>query len=104
MTNQASARSDSYVIIPMQYKCDFFFFNDTATTEIYTAAWDHLAQVKQTPGWESKGTPTPSVLEIDYSVYYHSAGDTPENTTEREPQNMVKAAKAAGIGLLRLDR
>ena len=44
------------------------------------------------------------MLEIDYSVYYHSAGDTPENTTEREPQNMVKAAKAAGIGLLRLDR
>ena len=39
---------------------------------------------------------------MDDSAYYHSAGDTPENTTEREPQNMVRAVKAAGLALLRL--
>ncbi|PYR75994.1 MAG: hypothetical protein DMF86_13750 [Acidobacteria bacterium] len=103
-TNPSQGGTDSYAFLPRQYKGEGYTTLQIPATTIYTAAWDHLAQVKQTPGWESKGTPTPSVLEIDYSVYYHSAGDTPENTTEREPQNMVKAAKAAGIGLLRLDR
>jgi hypothetical protein len=60
--------------------------------------------VKQTPGWESKGTPDPVNLKIDYSLYYHSSGDTPENTTDREPQNMVRAAKVTGLALLRLNR
>ena len=43
-------------------------------------------------------------MKIDYSLYYHSSGDTPENTTEREPQNMVRAVKATGIALIRLNR
>jgi hypothetical protein len=53
------------------------------------------------------GRPEPAAgrkLEIDYSAYYHSSGDTPENTTDREPQNMVRAVKAVGIALLRLNR
>jgi hypothetical protein len=40
----------------------------------------------------------PKKLKIDYSLYYHSSADTPENTTEREPQNMVRAVKVTGGG------
>jgi hypothetical protein len=57
---------------------------------VYTAAWDALGKAGD--------------VTIDYSAYYHSSGDTPENTTEREPQNMVRAVKAVGIALLRLLR
>jgi peptidase M28-like protein len=103
-TNPSQGGTDSYAFLPRQYKGEGYTTLQIPATTIYTAAWDHLARVPQTPGWESKGTPSPTTLEIDYSVYYHSAGDTPENTTEREPQNMVKAVKAAGIGLLRLNR
>jgi hypothetical protein len=39
---------------------------------------------------------------VDYSPYYHSSLDVPERTTEKEPFNMVVAAKAVGIALLRL--
>ena len=74
------------------------------STTIYTAAWDKLAELDQIPGWESKGTPDPKKLKIDYSLYYHSSGDTPENTTEREPQNMVRAVKVTGLALMRLNR
>ena len=55
----------------------------------------------QTPGWAG-GPGDPSKVTIDYSAYYHSAGDTPANTTEREPQNMVRAVRLAGLALLRL--
>jgi hypothetical protein len=30
------------------------------------------------------------------------SGDTAEHTTDAEPQNMVRAAKAVGVALLRL--
>ncbi len=103
-TNPSQGGTDSYAFLPRQYKGEGYTALQIPATTIYTAAWDHLARVPQTPGWESKGTPSPATLEIDYSVYYHSAGDTPENTTEREPQNMVKAVKAAALALLRLDR
>jgi Peptidase family M28 len=103
-TNPSQGGTDSYAFLPRLYKGEGYTPLQIPATTIYTAAWDHLARVAQTRGWESRGTPSPSTLEIDYSLYYHSAGDTPENTTEREPQNMVKAVKAAAIGLLRLDR
>ena len=71
-------------------------------TTVYTAAWDHLGRLRQTPGWESPATPDPVHLAIDYSRYYHSSGDVPENTTDRKPEAMVRAARAIGIALLRL--
>jgi hypothetical protein len=103
-TNPSQGGTDSYAFLPRQYKGTGYTTLQIPATTIYTAAWDQLAKLKQTPGWESKGETDPSNLEIDYSLYYHSSGDTPENTTEREPQNMVKAVKVTGLALLRLDR
>jgi hypothetical protein len=103
-TNPSQGGSDSYAFLPQTYHGTGTTTLQIPATTIYTAAWDHLADLKQTPGWESKGTPDPANLKIDYSLYYHSSGDTPENTTDREPQNMVKAVKVTGLALLRLNQ
>jgi hypothetical protein len=103
-TNPSQGGTDSYAFLPEKYHGTGTTTLEIPATTIYTAAWDHLADLKQTPGWESKGTPDPVNLKIDYSVYYHSSGDTPENTTDREPQNMVKAVKVTGLALLRLNQ
>jgi hypothetical protein len=102
-TNPSQGGTDSYAFLPRQYRGQGYTNLQIPSTTIYTAAWDSLRSVRQTPGWESKGTSDPENLKIDYSLYYHSSADTPENTTEREPQNMVRAVKAAGIALLRLN-
>jgi hypothetical protein len=101
-TNPSRGGTDSYAFLPRQYKGQGYTTLQIPSTTVYTAAWDTLGDLAQTPGWESKGTPDPKNLKIDYSLYYHSSADTPENTTEREPQNMVRAVKATGIALLRL--
>ena len=103
-TNPSQGGTDSYAFLPKKYRGTGQTEFEIPSTTIYTAAWDKLAEVDQTPGWESKGTPDPKKLKIDYSLYYHSSGDTPENTTEREPQNMVRAVKVTALALLRLNR
>ena len=103
-TNPSQGGTDSYAFLPKKYRGQDYTTLEIPSTTIYTAAWDKLAELDQTPGWESKGTPDPKRLKIDYSLYYHSSGDTPENTTEREPQNMVRATKVTGLALLRLNR
>jgi hypothetical protein len=103
-TNPSQGGTDSYAFLPKKYRGTGQTDLEIPSTTIYTAAWDKLAEVDQTPGWESKGTPDPKKLKIDYSLYYHSSGDTPENTTEREPQNMVRAVKVTALALLRLNR
>lgn len=102
-SNPSQGGTDSYAFLPRQFKGNGYTSLQIPSTTVYTAAWDDLRSLKQTPGWESKGTPDPVDLKIDYSLYYHSSGDTPENTTEREPFNMVRAVKLTGIALVRLN-
>lgn len=101
-TNPSQGGTDSYAFLPKQYKGTDYTKLQIPSTTVYTAAWDQLASLEQTPGWDVPGQPGSRKLEIDYSAYYHSSGDTPENTTDREPQNMVRAVKAVGIALLRM--
>lgn len=89
-TNASQGGTDSYAFLPKEYKGTGYTTLKIPATTVYTAAWDALGQAGD--------------VTIDYSAYYHSSGDTPENTTEREPQNMVRAVKAVGIALLRLLR
>ena len=103
-TNPSQGGTDSYAFLPRKYQGQDYTKLEIPSTTIYTAAWDKLAELDQTPGWESKGTADPKKLKIDYSLYYHSSGDTPENTTEREPQNMVRATKVTGLALIRLNK
>ena len=101
-TNPSQGGTDSYAFLPKAHKGRDYTTLQIPATTVYTAAWDALAPLAQTPGWDPKGWPTPGRLAVDYSAYYHSSGDTPDNTTEREPQNMVRAVKAVAIALLRL--
>ncbi|MEO6213947.1 MAG: M28 family peptidase [Vicinamibacterales bacterium] len=103
-TNPSQGGTDSYAFLPRKYHGQDYTKLEIPSTTIYTAAWDKLAELDQTPGWESRGTADPKKLKIDYSLYYHSSADTPENTTEREPQNMVRAVKVTGLALIRLTR
>jgi hypothetical protein len=103
-TNPSQGGTDSYAFLPKKFRGQEYTKLEIPSTTIYTAAWDKLAELDQLPGWESKGTTDPKKLKIDYSLYYHSSGDTPENTTEREPQNMVRAVKVTGLALIRLNR
>jgi hypothetical protein len=101
-TNPSQGGTDSYAFLPRRYKGVLASGLQVPATTVYTAAWDHLGRLRQTPGWESPATLDPVHLAIDYSRYYHSSGDTPENTTDRKPEAMVRAARAIGIALLRL--
>jgi hypothetical protein len=101
-TNPSQGGTDSYAFLPKRYHGELESGLEIPATTVYTAAWDHLGHLRQTPGWESPATPDPVQLAIDYSRYYHSSGDTPANTTDRKPQAMVRAARAIGIALLRL--
>lgn len=101
-TNPSQGGTDSYAFLPRKYKGTGDTALEVPSTTVYTAAWDQLAELRQLPGWESKGEADPANLKIDYSLYYHSSGDTPANTTEREPHNMVRAVKVTGLALIRL--
>ncbi len=41
------------------------------------------------------------LVNVDYDNYYHSAGDTPENTVDKEPFNMGWCARIGMIGARR---
>jgi hypothetical protein len=101
-TNPSQGGTDSYVFLPRAYQGEGLTTLRIPSTTVFTAAWDKTATLKQTPGWTSAGVTDGESVVIDYSPYYHSSGDLPENTTEREPQNMVRAVKAVGLALLRL--
>lgn len=101
-TNPSQGGTDSYAFLPRRYKGELKSDLQVPATTVYTAAWDQPGHLRQTPGWESPATPDPVHLTIDYSRYYHSSGDLPENTTDRKPAAMVRAARAIGIALLRL--
>jgi len=103
-TNPSQGGTDSYAFLPRKYRGQDYTKLEIPATTIYTAAWDKLAELDQTAGWESSGSADPKKLKIDYSLYYHSSADTPENTTEREPQNMVRAVKVTGMALIRLNQ
>ncbi|MCS7082955.1 MAG: M28 family peptidase [Bacteroidetes bacterium] len=100
-TNPSQGGTDSYVFLH-DYLRDRLRIPGADTiripaTTVYTAAWNRLARLPQTPGWGP-----PDTVEIDYSRYYHSSLDVPELTTDREPFRMAWAARAVGIALLRL--
>ncbi|MFC1545691.1 M28 family peptidase [Gemmatimonadota bacterium] len=74
--------------------------NIVPSITVYTSAWNRLNPLPVTPGFkpvnwfedEEEGNVT-----VDGDAFYHSAGDTPENTTDREPWNMGWCAR---LGLL----
>jgi hypothetical protein len=102
-TNPSQGGADSYVFLQEYLRALKVPQTKIPSVTIYTAAWNELKPIPQTPGWKSKAWHGPKdTVYVDYSPYYHSSLDVPERTTEKEPYNMIVAAKAVGIALLRL--
>ena len=68
---------------------------------LFTSAWDSPEEHPRTPGMPGESWSEREVVRVDYDAYYHSSGDTPENTTDLEPWNMGWCAR---VGLLTVDR
>ncbi|RMD91663.1 MAG: M28 family peptidase [Calditrichaeota bacterium] len=101
-TNPSQGGTDSYMFLPEKYFGQLKFEAKIPATTIYTAAWGFPNYLNQTPGWHSPCWSGKNKLEIDFSKYYHSSGDLPENTTDLEPWRMVWAVKAGALALLHL--
>lgn len=94
---------EEWATVRSQGGTDSYIFSDAEipAVTIYTSAWNRLGSHEPTPGmpgasWTSKGP-----IEIDFDNFYHSAGDTPENTTDREPWNMAWCVRAGWLTALR---
>jgi hypothetical protein len=92
---------------------DSYVFQNTRAAEpklypavtLYTSAWDHPAVVPITEGYPPLNwyaEEKPGTITVDGDPYYHSAGDTPANTTDKEPYDMGWCARVGLIGAFRL--
>jgi hypothetical protein len=91
-TNRNQGGTDSYV------------FSDAGLVAItlYTSAWNVPAELPRTPGMPGQAWSPSETVHIDFDDYYHTAGDTPANTTDREPFNMGYCARAGLLASLHL--
>ena len=72
---------------------------------IYTSAWDKPQEVALTEGFPPLNwypDEKPGKVTVDGDPFYHSAGDTPANTTDNEPSNMGWCARVGLLSALRL--
>jgi len=67
---------------------------------LYASAWERTRELERTPGMRGESWSERERVEIVGDVHYHSAGDTLENTVEREPQHMEWGARAGLLALL----
>lgn len=65
-------------------------------TIIWTDAWNTPEYIEQPNKWGG------GEILLDACPYYHSSGDTPENTVLKEPWNIEWAARFGAISVLRL--
>ena len=78
--------------------------HDMQTSGYMVCAWNGLRSLEITPGFppvnwyedEEEG-----MITVDGDAYYHSSGDTPENTTDKEPWNMGWCARIGMLTALR---
>lgn len=96
-TNKSLGGTDSYV-----------FSNSARFREgaipaltIFTSAWDRPETHPRTAGMPGESWSDGPTVAVDWDDYYHSTGDTPANTTDKEPHNMAWCARLAALGVLR---
>jgi hypothetical protein len=92
-TNKSLGGTDSYVFSGSRRFRD----QGLPAVTLYTSAWGQPDEHPATPGMPGESWSERDRVAIDYDRFYHSAGDTPENTTDREPENMGWCAR---VGLL----
>jgi hypothetical protein len=92
--------TDSYVFQPRTAGATIF-----PSITIYTSAWDHEQAQPVTEGFPPINwypDEKPGMVTVDGDPFYHSAGDTPGNTTDTEPSNMGWCARVGLLSALRL--
>ena len=99
--------------IKSQGGTDSYVFQNTRTPgatiypaiTLYTSAWDRPNEVALTEGFPPLNwypDEKPGKITVDGDPFYHSAGDTPANTTDNEPFDMGWCARVGLISALRL--
>jgi len=96
-TNKSLGGTDSYVFSGTES----FAANDTPSLTVYTSAWGAPAEHKRTKDMPGESWRDREKVSVDYDAFYHSAGDTPENTTDKEPWNMAWCARVGMLAALR---
>ncbi len=89
--------TDSYVFS----SSESFRVRGLPAITVYASAWGAPQEHPRTPGMPGESWSERSQVAVDHDVVYHSAGDTPENTTDREPWNTAWCARVALLGARR---
>ncbi len=96
-TNKSLGGTDSYVFSGSK----LFKENSRPSLTLFTSAWDKPDEHKRTEGMPGESWRERDLVRVDYDNYYHSAGDTPENTTDKEPWNMGWCARIGWLSARR---
>jgi hypothetical protein len=96
-TNKSLGGTDSYVFSGSK----LFRAEQRPALTLFTSAWDKPDEQKRTAGMPGESWTDRDLVNVDYDNYYHSAGDTPENTVDKEPFNMGWCARIGMIGARR---
>lgn len=97
VTNKSLGGTDSYVFSGNQA----FREGMRPALTLFSSAWHHNDPLKRTKGQTGESWNDGDVVHVDHDVYYHSAGDTPENTTDKEPYNLGWCARVGMISAAR---
>jgi len=92
-TNKSLGGTDSYVFSGSRT----FRREARPSVTLFTSAWDKPDEHPRTKDMPGESWSDRALVNVDYDATYHSTGDTPENTTDREPHNMAWCAR---VGLL----
>lgn len=96
-TNKSLGGTDSYVFSGAKR----FRAEKLPSVTMFTSAWGSPDEQPRTPGMPGESWSDRDRVAMDYDVHYHSSGDVPENTTDREPENMGWCARVGLLALLR---
>lgn len=96
-TNRSLGGTDSYVFS----KSEYFKSALRPSITVFSSAWGAPAEHKRTADMPGESWRERDKVSVDYDAYYHSSGDTPENTTDKEPWNMAWCARVGMLGVAR---
>jgi aminopeptidase YwaD len=92
--------TDSYVFQPRTQGATVY-----PAVTLYTSAWDRERALPVTEGFPPinwYADEKPGMVTVDGDAFYHSVGDTPANTTDKEPSNMGWCARVGLLSALRM--
>jgi hypothetical protein len=96
-TNKSLGGTDSYVFS----RSELFKQSKLPSVTVFASAWGAPDEHPRTKGMPGESWQDREVVSVDYDLYYHSAGDTPANTTDKESWNMAWCARVGMLGAKR---